>query len=262
MRNGYSLVPCREPRYLSTRSRRVEVWPWTRWSSTMTQSETYSSIPLRVSDPSPRSPVMMAVTPRSLSQANSRRSSARRIEVFSKAPNSVSMVSSTTRLAPTASIAAPIRMNRPVEVPGPGLLQVAGGDLHVVHHQQLVVLQLLEVEAQGGHVLHQLVDRLLEGDEDAGLVELRDAAHQELHRQQGLAAAGRPADQRRAAEGQPALGDLVEAADAGGRLGERAPSLRWRRGHGRRSEGGGTDGHKVTSSRPRGVWRAATCRRR
>ncbi len=53
---------------------------FTRWSSTMTQSETYSSRPWRVSSPSPRSPVMMAVTPLSFSQRNRRRSSARRMK--------------------------------------------------------------------------------------------------------------------------------------------------------------------------------------
>ena len=45
IRNGYSLVPCSEPRYLRTRRRRVEVCSVTRWSSTITQSDTYSSMP-------------------------------------------------------------------------------------------------------------------------------------------------------------------------------------------------------------------------
>ena len=45
IRNGYSLVPCSEPRYLRIRSLRVEVCSLTRWSRTITQSETYSSMP-------------------------------------------------------------------------------------------------------------------------------------------------------------------------------------------------------------------------
>ncbi len=53
----------RVPRYLTIRSRRVETWSVTRWSSRITQSETYSSRPCRVSVPSPRSAVMTAVTP-------------------------------------------------------------------------------------------------------------------------------------------------------------------------------------------------------
>ena len=80
MRNGYSFVPWAEPRYLTIRSRRVVTWSCTRLSSRITQSETYSSSPCRVRVPSPRSPVMIAVTPRSLSQPNRRRSSARRID--------------------------------------------------------------------------------------------------------------------------------------------------------------------------------------
>ncbi len=49
IRNGYSFVPWVEPRYLTTRKRREETCSLTRWSSTMTQSETYSSSPWRVS---------------------------------------------------------------------------------------------------------------------------------------------------------------------------------------------------------------------
>jgi len=48
---------------------------------------------------------MIAVTPLSLSQRNSRRSSARRIAWFEKPPNSVSIVSRTTRFALIVSIA-------------------------------------------------------------------------------------------------------------------------------------------------------------
>ena len=64
IRNGYSLVPWTEPRYLAIRSRRVESCASTRWSSTITQSETYSSIPCRVKRPlPPASPVTIAVRP-------------------------------------------------------------------------------------------------------------------------------------------------------------------------------------------------------
>ena len=55
--------------------------------------------------PSPRSPVMTAVTPFVLSQRNSRRSSARRIASLARPAKSASMVSSTTRLAPIESMA-------------------------------------------------------------------------------------------------------------------------------------------------------------
>ena len=105
MRNGYSLVPCAEPRYFTTRNRRVVIWSCTRLSSSTTQSDTYSSRPWRVNCPSPRSPVMTAVRPRSLIQPNRRRSSERRTAASDRPENSVSIVSSTTRLAPIDSTA-------------------------------------------------------------------------------------------------------------------------------------------------------------
>ena len=70
-------------------------------------------MPWRVSDPSPRSPVITAVTARSFKNSNRRASSDRRMDVLENAPNSVSIVSITTRFAPTASIAAPRRKSRP-----------------------------------------------------------------------------------------------------------------------------------------------------
>ncbi len=105
IRNGYSLVPCAEPRYLTIRRRRVEICSLTRWSSRITQSETYSSRPCRVSRPSPRSQVTIELTPLCLSQPNSRRSSARSTASLASPPNRASMVSRATRLAPTRSIA-------------------------------------------------------------------------------------------------------------------------------------------------------------
>ena len=68
MRKGYSLVPWADPRYLTTRRRRVETWFSSRWSRRITQSETYSSRPCRVRAPWPRSAVMTAVRFFSLSQ--------------------------------------------------------------------------------------------------------------------------------------------------------------------------------------------------
>ena len=85
----------------------------TRWSSRITQSETYSSSPCRVRAPTPRSAVTTAVTRRAFSQRNRRRSSARSRLAFDKPANRLSIVSSTTRLAPTASMAWPRRTNSP-----------------------------------------------------------------------------------------------------------------------------------------------------
>ena len=113
IRNGYSLVPWLEPRYLRIRSRRVAICPATRLSSRITQSATYSSRPWRVRPVSPRSAVMIAVTPLVFSQRKRRRNSARRIAVLVSPEKSASMVSITTRLAPMPSIACSSRMNSP-----------------------------------------------------------------------------------------------------------------------------------------------------
>ena len=98
IRKGYSLVPWVLPRYLMICSLRVEICSLVRWSSKMTQSETYSSKPWRVKVPSPRSPVTIAVTPLSFSQRNKRRNSARKMDGLGRPAKMDSMVSRTTRL--------------------------------------------------------------------------------------------------------------------------------------------------------------------
>ena len=113
MRNENSLVPWAEPRYLTMRRRRVAVSSLTRWLKTTTKSATYSSRPWRVIDLSPLSPVTIAVTPLSASHWKSRLTSARMMIWSLKAEKRTSMVSSTTRFAPMASISAPRRTNRP-----------------------------------------------------------------------------------------------------------------------------------------------------
>ena len=113
IRKGTSSVSWPEPRYFSTRSRRVEIWSLTRWSRVITQSEMYSSSPWRVRPLSPRSAVTIAVTPFSFSQRNNRRSSARRMPGLGSPAKRTSRVSIAIRLAPIESMANPIRMKRP-----------------------------------------------------------------------------------------------------------------------------------------------------
>jgi len=107
IRNGYWLVSCADPRYLTTCSRRVATSSCRWWPKAITQSDTYSSIPYRLSASlSPRSPVTIAVTSRSSSQRNSRPSSARTTASDLNAANSASIVSSMTRRAPIRLIAS------------------------------------------------------------------------------------------------------------------------------------------------------------
>src|SRR3990172_8649587 len=113
IRKGSSLEEWEEPRYLTTRRRRVDTCAVTRWSRRMTQSATYSSSPWRVIVLSPRSPVITEVTPFSLSHRNRRLSSDLRMPSLWNPPKSDSTVSSTTRLAPMESMAWERRTNRP-----------------------------------------------------------------------------------------------------------------------------------------------------
>ncbi len=225
IRNGYSLVPWTLPRYLTMRRRRVETWSSTRWSSRMTQSETYSSSPWRVSVPSPRSPVMTAVTPLSLSQRNSRRSSARRIAWFRQAAEERLDGVEHHALGADRVDGVAQADEQPFEVVLAGLLDLAALDVHVVD-DQLAFARPAPSRSKPSERTFCVSSSvaLLERHEHARLAELRGAAHQELHGQQRLAAAGAAADQRRPAARQAAPGDLVEAGDAGGGLFD-APGL-------------------------------------
>ena len=91
---------------------------------------------------------------------------------------------------------------------------------HVVNQQFLLRHQPRHVEPQRRDVGREVLGCFLEGHEHAGLAELRRAAHEEFHRHQRLAAAGAAADQCRPSARQPAVGDLVQALDAGGRFGQ------------------------------------------
>ena len=177
IRNGYSLVPCVVPRYFTIRSRRVERCSSTRWSSRITQSETYSSSPCRVSWPSPRSPVITVVTPRSFSQRNSRRSSARRIDVVREAAEERSR-----------SCRAPRAWRRACRSRGRAGRRARRGRTRPSRRSRcarrargrsasrLRALELREVEPERADVFGQLARGLLEGHEDAGLAESRRAA--------------------------------------------------------------------------------------
>ena len=80
---------------------------------------------------------MTAVTPFSLSHRNSRRSSARRIASLGSPANSASIVSSTTRLAPTAVDHRAEPDEQPLQVVLAGLLDLAALDVHVIDRQLL-----------------------------------------------------------------------------------------------------------------------------
>ena len=108
---------------------------------------------------------------------------------------------------------------QPLEVVLAGLVDLRALDAHVIDRELLFLDQAIEIEAERAHVLRQFFPRLLEADEDAGLAELRRTAHQELGREQRLAAARAAADQRRPASRQAAVGNFVQTVNTGRRFG-------------------------------------------
>lgn len=168
--------------------------------------------------------MITAVTPRAFSQSNSRRSSARRAAVSEKALNRVSIVSITTRWAPTSSMAAPRRRNSPSRSLT-GLLDLGGVDADVVEHQHPVCLQLREIKAQRGDIGGKIVSRFLKGHEHPGLTELGDPPDEELDREQRLAATGGTTDERRPSPWEAPACQFVQADDPGRGLGQPAESF-------------------------------------
>ena len=164
-----------EPRYFTMRRRRVAISSSTRWSSTITQSETYSSMPKRVSVP-----LAAALAgdhrrqPRSLSQRNSRPSSARTMASLASAANSTSMVSSTTRLAPTASTAAAEPDEQALEVEVAGLDDLGGVDVDGVDDEPAVGSSRSRSKPSEATLAARSGASLLEGQQHAGLAELAE----------------------------------------------------------------------------------------
>ena len=96
------------------------------------------------------------------------------------------------------------------------LLDFAPLDVHVVKIELFAGHQSVQVEPEGGEVYYQLLGLLFKRQVDARLVILGGAAHQKLHGEQGLAAAGAAADQGRTSLGETAAGDLIQTLDPGG----------------------------------------------
>jgi hypothetical protein len=115
------------------------------------------------------------------------------------------MVSTTTRLAPIESI----------EIVFARLSDLGALDLDVVDGDLLLGDQLLDVVVERTDVLDEVFGLLFEGQEDTGLVVFDHAIVKEGHGEQRLAAACRAAQQRRPSLREPAVSNLVEAANAG-----------------------------------------------
>ena len=162
MRNGISLPLWAEPRYLTMRNRRVELWSSTRWSSTITQSETYSSSPWRVRCSASRSPVTMAVTPFSFSHRNSRRQLGAHHEPVGE-PGEQQLDGVEHHAFRANGIdGVPQPDEQSLEIIFARLQQLGALEVDVIEQQPPPGAQPLEVEAERPAIGHQIVGRLLE----------------------------------------------------------------------------------------------------
>ena len=90
-----------------------------------------------------------------------------------------------------------------------GLLDLTTFHVDIVDDHLFSADQAVDIKAQRRDILGEFLGRLFEGHEDAWLVELGDAADDELHGQQCLTRSGAATDQRGLALGQPALHDFI-----------------------------------------------------
>ena len=189
----------------------------------ITQSETYSSSPWRVSVPSPRSAVMMAVTPLSFSQRKSRRNSAAQDAVIRQAGKQRLDGIQHHAFGADGFDGVAQAQEQPFEIVFAGLLDLAAFDVDVIEGQLACASRAGRSKPSEATFCASSSGRLLKGDKDARLVVVHRAAHEELHRQQRFAAPRPAADQRRPAGRQAAVGNIIQSRDAGRALGQRRP---------------------------------------
>jgi hypothetical protein len=108
----------------------------------------------------------------------------------------------------------------PLEVVRSSLRDVTALDVDVIHGDEIAFREVIEVEAEGAHVLRQFRGALLERDEEAGVAVLRGAANEEFGGKDCLAAPRGAADQRGTSERQTAARDFIEAFHSGGATGK------------------------------------------
>ena len=219
IRNGYSFVPCVEPRYLTTRSRREEIW----------------SLDAMVEHDDAVGDVLFQSLARQRRFAAFAGDDGRHAFVLQPAKQAAQFGAQDERIGQAGeerldgiqhdALGAdrvdgmPEADEQSFQIVFAGLFDFTALDVHIIQHDLLARDQVFQVETERGDVLGQVLGGLFEGHKDARLVELRRAAHQELHGEQRLAAARAAADQRRPAFGQSAAGDFVQPLDAGRRFG-------------------------------------------
>ena len=128
------------------------------------------------------------------------------------------MPSKTMRVAPISSALAFEDASMPTRSNSPAL--TTSGDSRASRKNSFFFASVGRSQPKVAGVGDDLAGALLEGDEDAGLLGVARAVDQRLQREDGLAAAGAAHHQRGAPARQAAVGDLVEALDAGQGFGQ------------------------------------------
>ena len=227
MRNGYSLVPCSEPRYFSTRSRRVEVC-----SVDAVVEHDHAVRDVLLDAVAGEGPVAALAgddrgDPALLEPAEQPTQLGAQDGAFGKAPNRHLERVDHDALGADRVDGRAEPEEQPIEVPVAGLLHLDAVDVDVVDRRAARRPRAAARSNPSDATLRdEVVGRLLEGDEHAGLVELGDAADQELHRRAASCRIrpGRTPGSR--GRGAAAAGDLVEATDARRRLVHRVRPVR------------------------------------
>ena len=101
-----------------------------------------------------------------------------------------------------------------LEIVIPRLLNLARLDIHVVEEKLLAFDQIFQIEAQRGNIPLHFLRRLFKCHQDARLIKLLSSTNQEFHAQHGLAAAGSSANDGRSPSRQATPADFVESVDS------------------------------------------------
>ena len=228
IRNGYSLVPCSEPRYLTTRRRRVEIWSSTRWSSgDHAVGDVLLDAEAGQAAPSPRSPVITDGQAAVLEPAEQPAQLAADDRlVGQRAEQQLDGVEHDPLGADRRRSPWPSRMNSPSRSKSPVSTISAGSSRKASIGEQAVALELRRGRSRATRRWWPGRSAVSsKASSTPGSPKSRAPRTRNSIAEQRLAGAGGAAHQRGPPAGQTAAGDLVEAGDAGGRLLQARPSL-------------------------------------
>jgi hypothetical protein len=109
---------------------------------------------------------------------------------------------------------------QPLEIVFAGLLDLTALDANIVDDEFAFRNRSGKIVAQRGQIAGKFLAAFLECHQNAGLAELLRSVDQKARGQQCLAGTGATADESRAAMRPAAVGNFVQALNAGGRFGK------------------------------------------